>query len=155
MVRDELLVERARARRLQDRPAVVAQKRWWEEKLLYQVAKDSLAKTITWTDSTLRVYYDAHPRLHRDPLKKPQSFEQAREDVLREWYGIALNDRVLRRLNELRRRYPVTVDDNALARVPVDTQHDPRAIDVAVAKKGGTFPRPAFPSIDPYWQTWQ
>lgn len=155
MVRDELLVERAMARRLQERPAVVAQKRWWEDKLLYQVAKDSLAKTITWTDSTLRVYYDAHPRFRRNALGKQQRFEDAREDVLREWYGIALNERVLRRLNELRSRYPVMVDDNALARVPVDAQHDPRAIDVAVAKKGGTFPRPAFPSIDPYWQTWQ
>ena len=155
MVRDELLVRKATDRKLQNRPGVTAQKRWWEDKLLYQVAKDSLAKTITWTDSTLRAYYDAHPRFRRDPLGKPQSFDQAKDDVLREWYGIALNERVLHRLNALRSRYPVAVDDKALARVPVDADVDPRAIDVVVAKKGGTFPRPAFPTIDPYWQTWR
>jgi hypothetical protein len=155
MVRDEVLVQRAMGRMLQDRPGVVAQKQWWEDKLLYQVAKDSLSKTISWNDSTLRAYYDAHPRFHRDPLGKPQQFAQAKDDVLREWYALALSERVLHRLNAIKGRFPVMVDEKALARVPVDAEHDPRAIDVVVAKKGGTFPRPAFPAIDPFWQTWQ
>jgi hypothetical protein len=155
MVRDELLVRRARARQLQERPGVVAQKQWWEDKLLYQVAKDSLSRTITWTDSTLRQYYDAHPRFHRGPTGAVQSFEDAKEDVLREWYQVALTERVFHRLTELKARFPVSIDDAALRHVPVDAEQDPRAIDVVVAKKGGTFPRPAYPTIDPFWQTWQ
>ena len=155
MVRDELLVRRARARGLHERPGVVAQRTWWEDKLLYQVAKDSLSRTITWTDTTLREYFDKHPRLHRDGTGTMRRFEEAKEDVLREWYAMALSERMLRRLNALKGRYPVSVDDAALRRVPVDAEADPRAIDVAVAKKGGTFPRPAYPTIDPFWQTWQ
>ena len=155
MVRDELLVRRARARSLHERPGVVAQKQWWEDKLLYQVAKDSLSRTITWTDTTLREYFDKHPRLHRDASGKVRRFEEAKDDVLREWYAVALSERMLRRLNALKDRYPVSIDDAALRRVPVDAEADPRAIDVAVAKKGGTFPRPAYPTIDPFWQTWQ
>jgi hypothetical protein len=58
-------------------------------------------------------------------------------------------------LTELKNRYPVSIDEAALQRVPVDAEQDPRAIDVFVAKKGGTFPRPAYPTIDAFWQTWQ
>jgi hypothetical protein len=155
MVRDELLVLRATERKLHTHPGVAAQKRWWEDKLLYQVAKDSMAKTITWTDSTLQAYFDAHPRFRRDALGKPQTFGQAKEDVLREWYSMALTQRMVHRLQELKGAYPVAVDEKALSRVPVDAEHDPRAIEMTAAKKGGTFPRPAFPTIDPFWQTWQ
>jgi hypothetical protein len=155
MVRDELLVERARNRGLQNRPGVVTQVRWWKDKLVYQVAKDSLRRTISWTDSTLRAYHTAHPRSFRDSTGTVLQFDAVRDDVLREWYAVTLSERIVRRLAELRRQYPVTVDEDNLKRIPADAENDPRAIDVVVAKKGGTFPRPAFPTIDPFWQTWQ
>jgi len=37
----------------------------------------------------------------------------------------------------------------------VENEPDARAIDTYFAKKGGTFPRPAFPTIDYEWQGWQ
>ncbi|HSQ77249.1 MAG TPA: hypothetical protein VLT13_16925, partial [Bacteroidota bacterium] len=82
-------------------------------------------------------------------------FGVVRDDVLREWYALILSERVVRRLAELRHQFQVTVDEDALKRIPVDAENSPRAIDIVVAKKGGTFPRPAFPTIDPFWQTWQ
>jgi hypothetical protein len=155
MVRDELLVERARNRRLQERPGVITQVRWWKDKLLYQVAKDSLRREIGWTDSTLQAYYAAHPRSFQDSSDSVLPFGVVRDDVLREWYAVTLSERVVRRLAELRHQFQVTVDEDALKRIPVDAENSPRAIDIVVAKKGGTFPRPAFPTIDPFWQTWQ
>ena len=155
MVRDELLVERARNRRLHERPEVSTQVRWWKDKLLYQVAKDSLRRAIGWTDSTLQAYYAAHPRSFRDSSGNVLPFGFVRDDVLREWYALTLSERIVRRLAELRRQFPVTVDEDALKRIPVDAENNPRAIDIVAAKKGGTFPRPAFPTIDPFWQTWQ
>lgn len=155
MVRDELLVERARNRRLHERPEVSTQVRWWKFKLLYQVAKDSLRRAISWTDSTLQAYYAAHPRSFRDSSGNVLPFGFVRDDVLREWYALTLSERIVHRLAELRRQFPVTVDEDALKRIPVDAENNPRAIDIVVAKKGGTFPRPAFPTIDPFWQTWQ
>ena len=155
MVRDELLVERARNRRLQERPGVITQVLWWKDKLLYQVAKDSLRREIGWTDSTLQAYYAAHPRSFQDSSGSVLPFGVVRDDVLREWYALILSERVVRRLAELRHQFQVTVDEDALKRIPVDAENSPRAIDIVVAKKGGTFPRPAFPTIDPFWQTWQ
>ena len=44
--------------------------------------------------------------------------------------------------------------ERALKDLYVDTENDPRAIDVYSVKKGGIFPRPAFPTIDYEWQAW-
>jgi len=51
--------------------------------------------------------------------------------------------------------HSVTVDRAVLNSIPVDAENDPRAIEVYTVKKGGTFPHPAFPTIDRSWQTWQ
>jgi hypothetical protein len=55
----------------------------------------------------------------------------------------------------LRRKYPVQIFDEVLRNLPVENENDPKAIDVYVAKKSGTFPHPAFPTIDVDWQGWQ
>jgi hypothetical protein len=155
MVRDRLLVKAALQRGLQHRPAVINQKRWWRDKLLYQVAKDSIMRTIGWTDSTLHAYYAEHSRSFRDSSGAVRPFEQVKDDVLREWYDLELKSRVLHTLNRLKSRFAVTIDDEALRGIPLDAENDPLAMELYTVKKGGTFPHPAFPTIDYFWQTWQ
>jgi hypothetical protein len=155
MVRDRLLVAAALGRGLQQRPGVAVQKRWWKEKLLYQVAMDSIKRTIGWTDSTLQEYYAAHPRSFRDSTGTVRPFAEVKDDVLREWYDLEVKARVLRALHRLKSTYAVAVDEKVLNSIPMDAENDPRAIEVYTVKKGGTFPHPAFPTIDRSWQTWQ
>jgi len=155
MVRDRILVRTALTRGLQHRPTVVSEKRWWKEKLLYQVAKDSIMRTIDWSDSTLHAYYDSHPRSFRDSTGSVSPFETVKEHVLREWYDIELKKRTYRRLSEMKKVHHVTINQDVLSSIPIDAENDPRAIDVYTVKKGGTFPHPAFPSIDYSWQSWQ
>jgi hypothetical protein len=155
MVRDRLLVKKALSRGLQRRPSVTTQMQWWCDKFLYQVAKDSIKKTIDWSDSTLQAYYNAHQRSFRDTTGAVRPFSAVRDDVLREWYDIELNARVLRKLNKLRQQFAVSVNEDLLKTIPVDAESDPRAIEVYAVKKGGTFPHPAFPTIDTFWQSWQ
>jgi hypothetical protein len=155
MVRDQLLVNTALRRGLERRPGVIRQKRWWSEKLLYQVAKDSIMRTIGWTDSTLYAYYAENPRSFRDSSRTLHPFDQVKNDVLREWYDLELKGRVLHTLNRLKNRFAVTIDDEVLRGIPLDAENDPRAMELYTVKKGGTFPHPAFPTIDYYWQSWQ
>ncbi len=155
MVRDHVLVQRASARGLQKRPSVVEQTGWWQHKLLYQAEKDVAAKSIAWSDSTLRAHHAAHPARFRGTGGASRTFEEAKDDVLRDWYADAMQEKLYRRLTALRRTYQVSVDSAALASVPVDAAQDPRTIDLYAVKKGGTFPHPAFPSIDPAWQAWE
>jgi hypothetical protein len=61
---------------------------------------------------------------------------------------------MLHRLVALKRQYRVVVKDDVLSDLPVDVENNPKAIDAYIAKKGGTFPHPAFPVIDFGWAAW-
>ncbi len=154
MVRDKLLVDRARRRKFDTHQAVKLQSKWWADKMLYQIEKDSIMKTIRWSDSTLLAYYNDHTRSFSDTTGKVQPFDRVRDDVLREWYALELNARMFRRIRDLKSRYSPSIDEKLLKDLPVADDNNPRAVQVYTVKKGGTFPHPAFPSIDEYWRSW-
>jgi hypothetical protein len=154
MVRDRLLVERAITRNLQERDPVKKQLRWWEDKLLYDEEKAYLASSVDMSDSALRAFYDANTRQYRTDSGAVQPFERVRESVRKDCYAFGLKKNMLHVTIALKRKYRVVVNDAVLTGLPVDVENDPRAIDVYIAKKGGTFPHPAFPVIDFEWQTW-
>jgi hypothetical protein len=153
MVRDRLLMRRARERRLQEKDQVREQMKWWEEKILYDLMKESLADSLRPEDQAVRAFYDLHAGRYRDrndgilPYEKAK--DDARKDLLEEEYA----KRLYRRLAFLRKKYPVAVFERTLASLRVD--EEAKAIDVYAVKKGGTLPRPAFPSIDDRWQAWR
>ena len=153
MVRDRLLVEKARRRKLNTIEAVREQKKWWEEKLLFEAAKGSMRNDIPWRDEDLRAYYREHIRDFRGSAGDTVTFDRAKDDVLRSYFKLEMARRMFHRVVLLRRKYPVEVRDSVLARIPVD-QNQAKPIDVYAVKKGGTFPRPAFPTVDPGWQEW-
>ncbi|MDE3056379.1 MAG: peptidyl-prolyl cis-trans isomerase [Bacteroidota bacterium] len=155
MVRDRLLTARALKRGLQERPVVQQQLQWWEEKLVYNLVKNGISDSIQTNDSVLYTYYEKNPRSFRDGKGKEISFHDAKDDVLRQYYSAEMTARMLHRILKLKQEYKITINDKALDSLPVDTQNDPRAIDMYAVKKGGTFPHPAFPSIDYDWASWE
>jgi hypothetical protein len=154
MVRDRLLVDRALGRHLQDRDQVKKQLRWWEDKILFGEEKDALGRLVALDDSTLHAYYDAHTRDYRTDSGAVQTYEGAKEKVRSDCYESGLRANMLHRILALKQKYRVVVKDDVLVTLPVDVENNPKAIDVYIAKKGGTFPHPAFPVIDLGWQTW-
>ncbi len=155
MVRDGLLIERAEKRHLDKSPAVREQKAWWKDKILFAFEKQKMSETITATDSLLSGYYQTHRARYARELGDTVSYGGALDNVRRDYVSEQMRARMLHRLLALRRKYPVNIADDVLAALPVDSENDPRAIDVYFAKKGGTFPHPAFPTIDYDWQTWE
>jgi hypothetical protein len=155
MVRDRLLMARAVRRNLHSLPAVVDQRKWWEEKALYEFEKETLASGIHMTDSLLESYYEQHSREFVDSLGGVRPFSLVKDDVARLAHESALTAKMLRRVLELKRKYPVAIMNDVLSKLPVDDEHQPKAIDLYVGKNGGTFPRPAFPTIDVLWRTWE
>ncbi len=152
MVRDHILVERAMKRNLQARETVRTQKRWWKEKLLYEAEKRSMADSISFDDNLLQAFFEANSRRYKNAQGAPMSYLVAREDVLRDYYEFELTKRILHRINALKMKYQVNIDESVLGRIPVEG--DSRGINLYAVKKGGIFPRPAFPTIDMMWQTW-
>jgi hypothetical protein len=155
MVRDGLLIEQALKRGLEKRESVQTQKVWWEEKALYALEKRRLADSIALDNAKLLDYFRLHRRSYRGVNGDTLSFEAAREQVRNDWYTAEITRRLLHRLIVLRKKYPVQIDDDTLRSLPVENENDARAIDIYFTKSGGTFPHPAFPTIDYDWQAWQ
>ncbi len=154
MVRDRLLMDRAFERRLQDRTSVRRQKEWWKEKFLYLANKNRIADSIKDSLPLLRKYYEANIRNFCDTTGTVRPFEEVREDVRREYHSFKLTRRVLHEIKRLKQQYGVTINEDALKKVILDIENDPKAIDVYTVKKGGIYPRAAFPTIDLDWQSW-
>jgi len=154
MVRDKLLTERALDRGLQKRDKVQMQMQWWKDKVVYKLVRGGIADSIHWNDSLLNIYYTGHSRSYRNGNGDLIPFGKAKETVLRDFYSDELTKRLLHRILMLKDMYTVNVRDEELTNLPIDDDFDPKAIDVYAVKKGGTFPRPAFPSIDYEWQVW-
>jgi hypothetical protein len=154
MVRDRLLIERAMARGLDKREAVRTQKKWWEEKVLYEMVKSTVSEGIHLDEGKLKKYYEEHRRQYVSSKGDTLSFDRAKEDVQNDLYSLELTRQLWQRISKLKQSHTVSIHEDVLRTVPVDVESDPKAIDVYPVKKGGTFPRPAFPSIDYQWRTW-
>ncbi len=154
MVRDRLLVDRAMVRHLQERDQVKKQLGWWEDKILFGEEKDALGRLVALDDSTLRAYYGANAKDYRGDSGAVRPFELVKDSVRADCYAFGLKKNMLHRLLAMKQKYRVVVNDDVLMTLPVDVENDPKAIDVYIAKKGGTFPHPAFPVIDFDWQSW-
>ena len=152
MIRDRLLTARAISRRLQHRENVRKQVQWWQDKIVYKLVRGGISDSIPSNDELLRNYYTDHRRDYRGARGDTLSFERAKEDVRRDFYSFEMTKRILHRVLRLKAKYKVVVHDDNLKRLLIEDEFDPRAIDVYSVKKGGTFPRPAFPSIDYEWQ---
>lgn len=154
-VRDKLLTTRACERGLQNRPIVRKQKQWWQEKIVYARAKEDILKSIKITEEQARSYYASRSRQYRDRHGKTRPYDQVKEQVHQDCLAFELTKNLLRHLNALKSKYPVTINHAALDALPTNTEAEPKAIDVIIAKKGGTFPRPGFPTIDFDWKLWE
>ncbi len=155
MVRDRLLVRRALERGLQKRPVVQRQMKWWEEKMVFNLVKNSISDSIPTNDTVLYAYYENNLRSFRNEKGEQETFKNAKDDVLREYYSSEMTKYILHRLLKLKQEYKITINSEALDSLRVDSENDPRAIDMYAVKKGGTFPHPAFPSIDYDWSSWE
>jgi hypothetical protein len=154
MVRDRLLTDRAFERKLQNRTSVRRQKEWWKEKFLYLANKGRIADTIKDSLPLLRRYYKQNARNFCDTAGVVRPFEEVREDVWREYSSFELTARLLHEILRLKQKYGVAINEEALKKVVIDIENDPKAIDVYTVKKGGIYPRTAFPTIDYDWQSW-
>jgi hypothetical protein len=154
MVRDRLLTRRALSRGFQKMDNVRKQMEWWKDKIVYKLVRGTLADSIAETDSLLHRYYTEHQRYYRDEQGVTIPYEKAKEDVRKGFYSDELTGRLLHRIMKLKDKYKVEIMNDRLKNLEIDEDINPKAIDVYVVKKGGTFPRQAFPSIDYEWQSW-
>lgn len=147
----EQLVSR---RALQNRETVENQKQWWEGEMAYEAQESIIPGSVKESDNMLQEFYEKNKRSYRNGKGEDIPFEKAKDDVRRDFYSFELTKELLHRILKLKDTYKVVIDEDALNNLYVDIENQPKAIDAYSVKKGGTFPHPAYPSIDYEWQTW-
>ncbi len=153
MVQDRMLSQEAYARGLNKRPEVRHEAKKWEAKLLYLAGRSHVLRPISISDSMLKHQYQREKKRYRDGSGKQLTFEKARDQVRLDVYYEAETETLFRTLQQLRGKYDVVINEDAVKQLASQTPRDPAAIDVKFYKPGGTFPRVAFPSIDERWQS--
>lgn len=154
-VRDKSLIARARQRGMQDRLSVRKQKQWWEEKLVYARMKQTMLNAIRITDEQTKQFYMKNSRQYRDQKGEILPYEKVKDKVSQDCYADELAKNLLRSITVLKNKYPVQINRAVLEALPINTKPDFKAFDMITAKKGGTFPRPAIPTIDFDWKLWE
>jgi len=154
MLRDKLLTEQALRRGLQKMKNVIRQSRWWEDKIIFSKYKLDLANTIAVTDDEALKYYNHNKISYRSKSGVYQPFDKVKTEIKnslrREKYGTKLIHAVL----AAKQKYKIKINRKVLNDIVVDTENDPRAIEVYTVKKGGLIPRQPYPTIDSEWKYW-
>lgn len=136
MVRDKLLTAKAYQNGYNKSEWVIKQSGWWKDKISYSVYRNELANSITLNSEEKRLLNEN---------KKSQS------EILSE----ELSKKILHKILELKKKYKVVIYEDVLNKIKVSSENDKKAIDMYIAKRGNLIPRPAYPSIDNDWDSWE
>jgi hypothetical protein len=132
MVRDNSLTKIAFSKGYQNNKSIREQLRWWEDKIVYTVVRDEIIGSALLGNNN------------------NESFKYENKPLPDE-----ANKKLLHKVLALKQKYKIKINKDLLSEIKVENENDPKAIDVYAVKKGGVFPRPAFPTIDILWQNWQ
>ena len=132
MVRDNLLTQQAYSRGYQDKEIVKQQLDWWQDKIVYAVVRDEIGNSIG-----LNI---------EKPTSSKGDYDDKKQDLI---------TKTFRKLQELKKKYQIVIDENLLNRIFVQDNNNPRAVDFYFVRKGGIFPHPVYPSIDFVWHDWE
>jgi hypothetical protein len=132
MVRDNLLTKQAYSRGYQNKEIIKQQLDWWQDKIVYAVVRDEIGKAIG-----LNI---------EKPASSKDDYNEKKQDLI---------TKTFRKLQQLKKKYKIDINDDVLNRIVVQDSNSPRAADFYFVRKGGIFPHPVYPSIDFVWHDWE
>ena len=136
MVRDKLLITEAKEKNYYENEWVKKQSSWWKDKITYSVFKNEMLKTFNIAGNEITI--EDNPNLTDD-----------------EKHDVKFTQKIFQALQTAKKKYPISINYNLLSKINVSTENDIHAIELYTAKNRGLIPRPAYPSIDNEWATWQ
>jgi hypothetical protein len=154
MVRDNLLTQLAIKGNYDKGPEVENQLKWWKDKVVYTKMKLEIANSIIITDDRVKEYYNANLKTYSDKSGKAKPYDEIRKDVWTDCYVYEYTKKMVNKVLVLKQQNPIRINEELLNQIKVNDEYDLKAIEVYSVKKGGTFVRPVYPTIDFEWQFW-
>jgi hypothetical protein len=136
MVRDKFITDEAYQKGYNKSDWVVKQAGWWKDKICYSAYRNELASSIT---------------LNSEEIKLADAKSKTQTELLSE----KLSQKILYKVLELKKKYKITVNEKVLDNIIVSSENEKKAIDMYIVKRGNLIPRPAFPTIDNDWASWE
>jgi len=136
MVRDKLLTRIATQKGYDKADWVKKQSGWWRDKISYSAYRNELANSITLSSE--------EQRLLNEKKKSPS-----------EIMSQELSRKIFNKILELKKKYKIVINKDLLDKIKLSSENDKKAIDMYLVKRGNLIPRPAFPSIDIDWASWE
>ena len=140
MIRDDLLFQVAEENGYFEKEIVKKQSGWWKDKIVYSMVRNELTNSIL---------------IENEEVGSAKSDVSDSADQRDEIISQELAVKMLRTIQKLKQKYPVTINNEVFSTIKVTSENDPAAIEVYSVKKGGLIPRPAYPTIDFDWQSWE
>ena len=138
MIRDRILSQAASLKGYYDRKVVKDQSKLWMDKILYGTVKDEIINSIIIENKEIKLINDS-----------TKSISQS------EFIENELTKKLFRKINELKKKYLIKINEKILAEIKVSDEENPNAIELYTVKRGGLIPRTPYPAIDNYWVRWQ
>ncbi|MBI1938432.1 MAG: peptidyl-prolyl cis-trans isomerase [Ignavibacteriales bacterium] len=136
MIRDKLLTSTAKSKGYYDRKNVVEQSKWWLDKILYASVKNEMINLIV---------------VENKEVNSGSTNNQSQNEFIE----AELTKKLFRKINELKKKYPVKINEKLLNGIKVSGEEDVQSVDFYTVKRGGLIPRTPYPTIDNYWARWQ
>jgi hypothetical protein len=139
MLRDKLLSEQAFERKFDQTENYTKQVRWWRDKIVYSTIKKEIVESVLLKEDEVvtRGLADSDDKLKSERLNQE------------------ITKRLFHKLNDLKSKFDITINEDVLDKIVVSEENNPKAIDFYTVKKGGLIPRTPFPTIDFEWINWE
>jgi len=154
MVRDKLLTRRALQRGLENRPDIVRQMSWWKDKIVFSKYKLNLADSIKITDQEVLNFYNNNKQSYTSKNGVLQPFSEVKTEIKNSLRRDKYSSKLIHSVLAAKQKYKIKINQQLLNTIEVDSENDPRSIDVYTVKKGGLIPRQPYPTIDSEWKYW-
>ena len=136
MVRDKLLTASAERKGYFENERLVTQSNWWKDKIAYSAVKNKITESIVLVNKEMNL----------SDKKSKTELENLSEE---------LSEKMFRKIQKLKNKYPVKINEDILKQVKVSQINDKKAIELYTVKNSGLIPRPAYPIIDKDWASWE
>ena len=136
MIRDKFLTIEAYRNGYDKDEWVQKQTRWWRDKISYSVYRNELANSVTLNSEEMRLLNEKN-KSHSEIMSQE------------------LSKKIFTKIQELKKKYAININNDVLDKIEVSSENDKKAIDMYIVKRGNLIPRPAFPSIDNDWASWE
>jgi hypothetical protein len=150
-IRDYFLVQRAKQMNLQREQKVDRELNLWRDKWVFDETRRYLVRNLKLNENEIKSYFSEnknHYKINKEQEPSYTSFKsKAREDLYRYQTNLILEKQV----ESLKKLYPVIINNTVLDTITVTDFDKPNRMNIQIFK-GGTN-RPAFPTVDPFWES--